>query len=52
MACKYASPTDEWHGWECSVTEGPCMYLYPNSKQCAKDYGEGPDAEHNEGCEE
>lgn len=45
MGCKCAIQTDEYHGWECSITEGPCMYLYPNSKACAEDYGEGPDAE-------
>lgn len=44
MACKCAKVSDEYHGWECSITEGPCMYLVPNSKACAKDYGEGPDA--------
>lgn len=42
--CKCASKTDEWHGWECSITEGPCMYFMPDSKKCAEEYGEGPDA--------
>lgn len=45
MGCKCAVRTDEYHGWECAITEGPCMYLYPNSRACAEDYGEGPDAE-------
>ncbi len=44
MACKAAVKTDEWHGWECGVTGGACMYLSPNSKRCAEEYGEGPDA--------
>lgn len=48
MACKYAINTDEYHGWECSVTEGPCMFLYPNSKRCAEEYDEGPDMEDDE----
>ena len=48
-SCKAAYRTDEWHGWGCEVSGGACVYLFPNSKQCAKDYGEGPDAEH---CEE
>lgn len=48
MGCKCAIRTDEYHGWECSITEGPCMFLYPNSKTCAKKYGEGPDAENEE----
>lgn len=42
--CKCAIPTDEYHGWECSITEGACMFLYPDSKACAEKYGEGPDA--------
>lgn len=45
MACKCAIPTDEYHGYECSITEGACMFLVPNSKRCAEVYGEGPDAE-------
>ena len=44
MACKCAKPTDEWHGWECSITDGECMFLVPDSKACAAEYGEGPDA--------
>ena len=44
MACKCAKPTDQWHGWECTVTDGECMFLYPDSKACAEKYGEGPDA--------
>ena len=48
MACKCAIRTDEYHGWECSITEGECMFLFPNSKPCAEIYGEGPDAEEYE----
>ncbi len=44
MACKCAYPTDEWHGWGCSVSGGECIFLFPNSKLCAEVYGEGPDA--------
>ena len=57
MACKCAIPTDEYHGWECSITEGACMFMIPNSKRCAEMYGEGPDAEgfgeedNTEGCD-
>lgn len=43
--CKCAIRTDEYHGWECSITEGACMFLNPDSKACAEQYGEGPDAE-------
>lgn len=43
--CKCAIRTDEYHGWECSITEGACVFLYPDSKACAEQYGEGPDVE-------
>ena len=41
--CKCAVETDEYHGWECEVTGGACVYLFPNSKACARELGEGPD---------
>lgn len=44
MSCSCAKVTDEYHGWECDITGGACMFLYPSSKQCAEKYGEGPDA--------
>lgn len=43
MSCKCAKSTDEYHGWECTVSGGACMFLFPNSKKCAEMYGEGPD---------
>lgn len=52
MSCKCAKPTDEYHGWYCEVSGGECMYLFPNSKRCADDFGEGPDAEHEANAEE
>jgi len=42
--CKCAIQTDEYHGWECEVTGGACMFLFPDSKMCAEMFGEGPDA--------
>lgn len=42
--CKIAVETDEYHGWECPITEGACMFMTPDSKRCAKEFGEGPDA--------
>jgi hypothetical protein len=42
IGCKCAIRTDEYHGWGCTITGGACMYFIPNSKACAKDYGEGP----------
>lgn len=44
MACKAARPSDEGHGWRCSITGDSCAFLLPNSKQCAELYGDGPDA--------
>lgn len=32
MGCSYAIETDEYHGFECPVSGGACMYLYPDSK--------------------
>lgn len=43
--CKAAYHTDEWHGYGCEITEGACMFLYPDSKACDEIYGEGPDAD-------
>lgn len=44
MACLAAVPTDEYHGWACDITGDACMFLVPDSKACAEQYGEGPDA--------
>ncbi|BCK01429.1 hypothetical protein [Anaerocolumna chitinilytica] len=48
MSCRCAIETDEYHGWECTISGGACMYLTPNEKQCAIDYGEGPCADDRE----
>lgn len=50
MGCKCAKRTDEYHGWECEITEGACMFLTPDSKSCAEIYGEGPDAYIEDDC--
>lgn len=42
MACRFANSTDEYHGWECSETEGACMFLVPDEKKCFERYGDGP----------
>ena len=42
MACRFASSTDEYHGWECSETEGACMFFVPDEQRCFNEYGEGP----------
>ncbi len=46
--CTAANHTDEYHGYECEITGGECMFLYPDSKRCAEKYGEGPDADYEE----
>ena len=51
MSCVCSKQTDEFHGWECSITDGACMFLFPSSKKCAEVYGEGPDANHDK-CED
>lgn len=51
MACKCARSTDEYHGWCCTITDGACVFLVPNSKKCAELYGEGPDVDHDH-CED
>ena len=43
MGCKYATFNSDSGRWNCSVSGDGCMYLAPNSKRCAEDYGEGPD---------
>ena len=45
MSCQCASRTDEYNGWKCEITDGPCMFMIPDSKACAEKYGEGPDAD-------
>jgi len=34
LACKYAVPTDQYHGWECEVTGDSCVMLPPTYKAC------------------
>ncbi len=45
MTCKCAKQTDEFHGWACTITDGACAFLLPDSRLCAAVYGEGPDVE-------
>lgn len=52
MSCKCSRVTDEYHGWKCTVTDGACMFLVPDSKRCAEEYGEGPDVELDDSGEE
>ena len=47
MGCLCAIKTDEYHGFECSISGGAC-----DSKRCAREYGEGPDVGNTEDMEE
>ena len=35
-------------GTDAQSQKGACMFLYPDSKKCAEEYGEGPDAESDD----
>jgi hypothetical protein len=48
MSCKCAS-FDLDEGWKCSVSGDRCVYMFPNSKSCAEEFGEGPDANEEDG---
>ena len=45
MACKAANYDCEDGRYACSVSGDGCVFLIPDSKSCAKLYGEGPDAQ-------
>lgn len=44
MGCISATYDPDEGRYYCAVSGDQCMYLIPNSKRCAEDYGEGPDA--------
>ena len=46
--CKCAKLDPEEGRYKCSVSGDGCMYMSPDSKRCAKDYDEGPDADNDE----
>ena len=45
MSCKCATFDPDSGRYQCSASGDGCMYLIPNSKQCAEEWGEGPDVE-------
>ena len=49
MGCKCAHYDPDEGRYYCDVSGDQCMYLFPSSRACARDYGEGPDAEQREG---
>ena len=42
--CSMAYRTDEYHGYGCKITDGPCEFMFPSSKACNEIFGEGPDS--------
>ena len=46
MSCKCATYNGEGR-YDCAVSGSECIYLFPDSKKCAEEYGEGPDAEND-----
>ena len=44
MSCKSAKFEEEEGRFKCDVSGDECVYILPNSKRCAKEYGEGPDS--------
>ena len=48
MGCSAAKFDPDEGRYYCEVSGDMCMYNIPNSKRCAEDYGEGPDANNEE----
>lgn len=48
MGCKCAHYDANEGRYMCSVSGGECLYIFPDSKACAEEYGEGPDANEKE----
>ena len=44
MGCKCAKFDPDSGRYDCAVSGDGCIYMIPNSKRCAEEYGEGPDA--------
>lgn len=47
MSCKCATFEEDEGRYSCSVSGDGYMYMSPDSKRCAKDFGEGPDANNS-----
>lgn len=44
MGCKCATFDEDEGRYKCSVSDSDCAFVYPNSKECARLYNEGPDS--------
>jgi len=45
MSCKSARYNPDEGRYMCEVSGDECMYITPNSKRCAEEFGEGPDSD-------
>lgn len=45
MGCECAEYDEDLGRYQCEVSGSECLYFIPDSKACARDYGEGPDSE-------
>lgn len=45
MSCKCAKFDEDDGRYSCSVSGSECVYMFPDSKACAAQFGEGPDVE-------
>lgn len=48
MSCKCAKFDSDLGRYQCSVSGDECMYMFPSSKKCAEEWGEGPDVKYEE----
>lgn len=44
MSCICAKYDEDEGRFNCEVSGSQCIYLIPNSKRCAEEFEEGPDA--------
>ena len=48
MSCSAAKFDPDEGRYQCDVSGNGCMYMIPDSKRCAEDWGEGPDVDNGE----
>lgn len=49
MTCKCAKYEADEGRYYCEVSGSGCMYMFPDSKRCAEEFGEGPNANEEDG---
>lgn len=45
MSCKCSNYDVDEGRFYCKISGSQCIYLVPNSKRCADEFGEGPEVE-------